>query len=79
MIKSIKSVFDNKNIRKKIIATLLLVLVYKVLSVIPVYGVNTDGLAAIMEANKGLSFFSALMGWGLRKILYYPNGIISLY
>ncbi len=63
MISSIKSVFKNKSVRKKIIATLVLVLVYKVLSVIPVYGVDTSKLATIMEANKGLSFFSALM-WG---------------
>ena len=61
MLHSIKSVFENKNIKKKIIATLLLVLVYKLLAVIPVYGVDTSKLAAIMEANKGLSFFSALM------------------
>lgn len=65
MIKSLKSVFWNKSIRKKIIATLLLVLVYKVLSVIPVYWVDTTKLAAIIEANKWLSFFSALMGGGL--------------
>jgi preprotein translocase subunit SecY len=61
MIKSIKSVFSNKNIRKKIIATLSLVLVYKVLAVIPVYGVDTTALSTIMEENKGLAFFSALM------------------
>jgi preprotein translocase subunit SecY len=61
MIKSIKSVFDNKSIRKKIVATLVLVLVYKLLSIIPVPGVNTQGLSAIMEGQKGLSFFSALM------------------
>jgi preprotein translocase subunit SecY len=42
MIKSIKAVFENKSIRTKIIATLVLVLVYKFLSVIPVPGVNTD-------------------------------------
>lgn len=65
MIKGLKSVFWNKSIRKKIIATLLLVLVYKVLSVIPVYWVDTTKLAAIIEANKWLSFFSALMGGGL--------------
>lgn len=65
MIKSIKTVFDNKNIRKKIIATLLMVLVYKFLAVIPVPWVNTDWLTAIMEQQKGLSFFSALMWWGL--------------
>lgn len=65
-ISSIKSIFQNKNISKKIVATLLLVLVYKVLSVIPVYWVDTSKLAAIMEANKWLSFFSALM-WGWLK------------
>lgn len=63
MIKSIKSVFNNKNIRKKIIATLLLVLVYKFLSLIPVYGVDTSWLAAALDTNKWLSFFSSLM-WG---------------
>lgn len=66
MIKSLKSVFENKDIRKKIIATLLLVLVYEFLSIIPVPGVNTDWLAAIMESQKGLSFFSSLM-WGWLK------------
>jgi len=61
MLQAIKEVFTIKSLRKKIIATLLLVLVYKLLAVIPVPGVNTDGLAAIMEQQKGLSFFSALM------------------
>lgn len=75
MIKSIKSVFGNKNIRKKIIATLLLVLVYKVLSVIPVYGVDTTKLAAIIEANKWLSFFSALMGWWLSNFSVILMGL----
>jgi len=66
MISSIKSIYKNKNVRKKIIATLLLVLVYKILSVIPVYGVDTSKLADIMDANKWLSFFSSLM-WGWLK------------
>ncbi len=63
MLNAIKEVFTIKSLRKKIIATLLLVLVYKLLAVIPVPGVNTDWLAAIMEQQKGLSFFSALMWW----------------
>ncbi|MFK7779813.1 MAG: preprotein translocase subunit SecY [Candidatus Gracilibacteria bacterium] len=75
MISSIKSIFQNKNITKKIIATLLLVLVYKVLSVIPVYGVDTSKLASIMEANKGLSFFSALMGGGLSNFSIILMGL----
>jgi preprotein translocase subunit SecY len=68
-------VFWNKSIRKKIIATLLLVLVYKVLSVIPVYWVDTTKLAAIIEANKWLSFFSALMGWGLSNFSIILMGL----
>lgn len=39
-----KSIVSIKDLRKKIIATLLLVLVYKFLSVIPIPGVNTEGL-----------------------------------
>jgi preprotein translocase subunit SecY len=63
MIKSLKSVFEVKHLRKKIIATLLLVLVYKILSVIPVPGADTTQLASIFKdgGNSGLSFFSALM------------------
>lgn len=65
MIKSIKSVLENRSIRKKIIATLLLVLVYKFLSIIPVPWVDTTWLEAIIWKEKWLSFFSALMWWGL--------------
>jgi len=69
MIKSIKSVFEVKHIRKKIIVTLLLVLVYKLLSVIPVPGADTTKLEAIFKnwANSGLWFFSALMWGGLKR------------
>ncbi len=72
MIQSLKSVFEVKHIRKKIIVTLLLVLVYKILSVIPVPGADTTRLASIFStesweaSNTGLSFFSALM-WGWLK------------
>ena len=64
MIKSLQAVFWVKSIRKKIIATLAIVLVYKFLAVIPVPWADTDALKTIFEnnANSGLSFFSALMG-----------------
>ena len=65
MLESIKEVFRIENLRKKIIATLLLVLVYKLLATIPVPGVNIDWLQAMLakDKNSGLAFFSALM-WG---------------
>jgi len=71
----IKSVLTIKDLRKKIIATLLLVLVYKFLAVIPIPGVNTDGLSAIIEGQKGLAFFSALMGWGLENFSVILMGL----
>jgi len=61
ILNHMKSIFGTESLRKKIIAVLLLVLVYKFISVIPVPGVNTDGLKAVMEQQSGLAFFSALM------------------
>jgi len=77
MIKSIKSVFSNPSIRKKIIATLVLVLVYKFLAVIPVPGVNVDWLKVIFEnnANSWLSFFSSLMGGWLENFSIILMGL----
>lgn len=63
ILNHLKSIFSVKDLRKKIVATLLLVLVYKVLAVIPVPWVNTTWLQAVIDSQKGLSFFSALM-WG---------------
>lgn len=74
-LSSIKSILQNKSISKKIIATLALILVFKVLSVIPVYGVDTSKLAAIMEQNAWLSFFSALMWWGLSNFSIILMGL----
>lgn len=71
----IKSIFTIRDLRKKIMATLLLVLVYKFLAVIPIPGVNTDGLAAIIEGQKGLAFFSALMWGGLENFSIILMGL----
>ncbi len=70
-----KSIFWIKSLRKKIIATLVLVLVYKFLAVIPVPWANTDALAWILEANKWLAFFSALMGWWLERFSIILMGL----
>lgn len=75
MIQSLQSIFHIKDLRQKIIATLLLVLVYKFLSVIPIPGVNTAGLSAIMEQQQGLGFFSALMGGGLENFSIILMGL----
>lgn len=75
LTQTFQSIFSMKDLRKKIIATLALVLVYKFLSVIPIPGVNTTGLAAIIDGQRGLSFFSALMGGGLQNFSIILMGL----
>lgn len=75
ILNTLKSIVSIKDLRKKIIATLLLVLVYKFLAVIPIPGVNTDGLSAIISQQQGLSFFSALMGGGLENFSIILMGL----
>ena len=70
-----KSFLWIKSLRKKIIATLSLVLVYKLLAVIPVPWADTSALWAILDANQGLAFFSALMGGGLERFSIILMGL----
>lgn len=67
ILNHMKSIFAIEDLRKKIIAVLLLVLVYKFLSVIPVPGVNTEWLKTVIEKQSWLAFFSALMWWWLEN------------
>ena len=71
----LQSIFWIQSLRKKIIATLVPVLVYKFLAVIPVSWANTAALAWILEANKGLAFFSALMGGWLERFSIILMGL----
>ena len=78
MITNIKKVWATEHIRKKIIFTLLMVAVYKLLSAIPVPGVNVDLLAAFSEQlrnNAGLAFFGSLMGGGLEQFSIILMGL----
>ncbi|MDD5770426.1 MAG: preprotein translocase subunit SecY [Candidatus Gracilibacteria bacterium] len=75
ILNHMKSIFAIESLRKKIIAVLLLVLVYKFLSIIPIPGVNTEGLKAIMQQQSGLAFFSALMGGGLEHFSIILMGL----
>ncbi len=71
----IKSIFAVKSLKNKIIATLLLVLVYKLLSVIPLPWANTAWLKAIIDSQKWLSMFSALMWWWLENFSIILMGL----
>jgi len=75
MLKNIRSIFAVESIKNKIIATLLLVLVYKFLSIIPVPWANTAVLKEIFSNNSWLGFFSSLMWWGMSNFSIILMGL----
>lgn len=78
MIANVKKVWATEHIRKKIIFTLIMVAVYKLLSAIPVPGINVELLAAFTEqlrANSQLAFFGSLMGGGLEQFSIILMGL----
>lgn len=78
ILKNMSRIWSNDQIRKKILFTLGIIAVYKLLAVIPVPGVNITALAnleKLMQANQGLGFFSALMGGGLKQFSIILMGL----
>ncbi len=73
-----KQFFRSKNLKKKIGLTLGLIVIYKLLSVIPVPGVSNDALASmrsVFSAQPGLAFFSSLMGGSLERFSIILMGL----
>ena len=70
-----RGVLSTPGLKNKILAVLGLVLVYKFLSVIPVPGVDTTGIKALLESQQGLAFFGALMGGWLENFSIILMGL----
>lgn len=78
MIANIKKIWATEHIRKKILFTLGIVAVYKLLSAIPVPGVNVPLLSAFtqqLQANTQLAFFGSIMGGGLEHFSIILMGL----
>ncbi|PID84374.1 preprotein translocase subunit SecY [Candidatus Gracilibacteria bacterium] len=78
MLPRLKKIWNTQHIRKKIIFTLLMIVVYKVLASITVPGVNVAVLSNFTEqlrANAGLSFFGSIMGGGLEQFSIILMGL----
>ena len=78
MKNSWKQILRSTSLRKKIGLTLGLIVIYKLLSVIPVPGVSTDSLANmrnVFSAQPGLAFFSSLMGGSLERFSIILMGL----
>ncbi|MDD2487503.1 MAG: preprotein translocase subunit SecY [Candidatus Gracilibacteria bacterium] len=78
LAKYFSKIWQSENLKKKIILTLSLVMLFEFLSIIPVPGVNLEALANVqkfLESNQGLSFFSSLMGGGLKRFSIILMGL----
>jgi len=68
-LKYLKKIWNSESLRKKIIVTLSLVILFEFLSIVPVPGVNLWALELLktqLENQQWLTFFSSLM-WGWLK------------
>jgi preprotein translocase subunit SecY len=71
-------IFASQQVRQKILLTIGLIAVYKLLGVITVPGVQVGALEAIqafLKNNQGLAFFSSLMGGGLESFSIVLMGL----
>ncbi len=78
ILKNISRIWNSEDVRKKILITIGLVLVYKFLSIIPVPGVNVDAIANLqkfLQASQGLAFFASLLGGGLEHFSIVLMGL----
>lgn len=75
MIETLKNAFRNKDIRKKIILTLLLLLLFRVGCYIPIPGLTRDTFSSAVTGNDFLSLMSGITGSALANGTLFALGI----
>mgnify|MGYP002796451817 FL=1 len=75
MIETLKNAFGNKDIRKKIILTLLLLLLFRVGCYIPVPGLTRDAFSNAVGGNDFLTLMSGITGSALANGTLFALGI----
>lgn len=74
-MKTIRAMFENKDIRNRILFTLLAFLVYRLGCAITVPDVNTAGLVGSLENNSLFAMMSLLGGGGLEQFSVFAIGV----
>lgn len=78
VLKHFDRIWKSESVKRKILVTIGLVVVYKFLSVLPVPGVNVQALQSLrsfLADNQGLAFFGSLMGGGLEHFSIVLMGL----
>jgi preprotein translocase subunit SecY len=71
----IKLIFEDRNLRKKVLFTLGALLTYRFLANIPLPGIDTAQLAALLERSELLGLFNVLSGGGLSQMSIIMLGV----
>ncbi len=61
-MKKLKLIFGNKDLRRKILYTIAIIAIYRLLAQVSIPGVNLASLKAVFDQNQFLSMFSLLTG-----------------
>ena len=75
MMHTFVSMLKNKEIRKKILFTLAMLLIYRIGSAIPVPGVDANALSSQISDNSILSMMNLLGGGALEKLSVFAMGV----
>jgi len=77
IFKKLKEIAENKNVKKKILITLALLAVYRLLVAIPVPFVNIEALmdATLNAEQSWLGYFVMLLGWSLENFSLIAAGL----
>ena len=71
----LKQVFHSSEIRKKILFTLFIIVLFRLFAHIPVPGVNIESIKGLLASNQLLGTFSLLTGGGLERFSLMLMGI----
>lgn len=77
MVKTLKQIMKTKEIRNKLVFTLLMIFIIRLLSNIPIWGINRDYLAEFISGEMGqaLGFFNMISGNSFSSMSLFALGI----
>ena len=76
MLKTLVNAFKNKDIRKKLLYTLMMLVVVRIGSLLPIPGVDTEYFSTLLSGinNGDLSYLSAFTGGSFEKMSLFEIG-----
>ena len=75
MFEKIKKILKNKEIKKKLLEILILLIIFRVLSHIPISGINIENLKNLFDQSQLLGVINMLSGSGLKNFSIVALGV----